>query len=97
MTLSAAKRLAPFMEEAVEKLEAHREIDLTDKIREKLLKVSASTIDKLLKKEKDACRIGRGRSGTKPATLLKKSIPIRTFLRLGRCKARFCGGRSSGP
>jgi hypothetical protein len=73
------KRLAPFMAEAVEKLEAHREIDLTDSVRGKLLKISASTIDRLLKKEKDRYRIGKGRSGTKPGSLLKKSIPIRTF------------------
>ena len=74
-----SKRLAPFMAEAVEKLEAHKEIELTEKVREKLLKISASTIDRLLKPEKDACRIGNGRSGTKPGSLLKKSIPIRTF------------------
>lgn len=66
------KRLAPFMAEAVEKLEAHREIDLTDKVREKLLKISASTIDRLLKPEKDRCRIGKGRSGE---LLHLKSIP----------------------
>jgi len=74
-----SKRLAPFMGEAVEKLEKHREIDLTDEVREKLLKISASTIDRLLKPEKDKFRLGKGRSGTKPGTLLKNSIPIRTF------------------
>lgn len=74
-----SKRLAPFMEEAVEKLEACGEIDLTDKVREKLTKVSASTIDRLLKPVKDRYRIGKGRKGTKPGTLLKNSIPIRTF------------------
>lgn len=73
------KRLAPFMREAVEKLEACGEIDLTSQVREKLLKVSASTIDRLLKKEKDKFRLGKGRKGTKPGTLLKHSIPIRTF------------------
>ena len=74
-----SKRLAPFMGEAVEKLEKHKEIDLTDKVREKLLNISASTIDRLLKSEKDKFRLGKGRSGTKPGTLLKNSIPIRTF------------------
>ena len=74
-----SKRLAPFMGEAVEKLEKHREIDLTDEVREKLLKISASTIDRLLKSEKDKFRLGKGRSGTKPGTLLKSKIPIRTF------------------
>lgn len=73
------KRLAPFIAEAVEKLEYHREIDLSPEVREKLLKISASTIDRLLKPEKDKFKIGKGRKGTKPGTLLKKSIPIRTF------------------
>lgn len=77
------KRLAPFMAEAVEKLEAHKEIDLTEKVREKLAKISASTIDRLLKPEKDRCRIGKGRSGTKPGTLLKKAIPNQDLCRLG--------------
>lgn len=74
-----SKRLAPFMGEAVEKLEACGEIDLEEKVREKLTKISASTIDRLLRSEKDKARLGKGRSGTKPGTLLKHSIPIRTF------------------
>ena len=74
-----SKRLTPFMAEAVEKLEAHGEITLSPAVREKLLKISASTIDRLLKPEKDRYRIGKGRSGTKPGSLLKKAIPIRTF------------------
>lgn len=73
------KRLAPFMAEAVKKLEYHREIDITPEVREKLTKISASTIDRLLKPEKDKFKIGKGRKGTKPGTLLKNSIPIRTF------------------
>ena len=74
-----SRRLAPFMAEAVKKLEKHKEIDLSPEVREKLLKISASTIDRLLKSEKDRYRLGKGRKGTKPGTLLKKSIPIRTF------------------
>ena len=73
------KRLAPFMAEAVKKLEYHREIDITPEVREKLTKISASTIDRLLKPEKDKFKIGKGRKGTKPGSLLKNSIPIRTF------------------
>jgi len=99
-----SKRLAPFMAEAVEKLEAHKEIDLTDKVREKLLKISASTIDRLLKPEKDKFRLGKGKSGTKPGTLLKNQIPIRTFADWDDAKPGFTeadlvahdGGNSSG-
>jgi hypothetical protein len=74
-----SKRLKPFMAEAIEKLTKHKEIDLLPSVKEKLLAISASTIDRLLKPEKDRYRPGKGRKGTKPGTLLKKSIPIRTF------------------
>lgn len=39
--------------------------------------ISASTIDRLLKPTRMKCK-GRGRSTTKPGTLLKKQIPIKT-------------------
>ena len=44
----------------------------------KLRKISASTIDRLLKRERKKLEI-KGRKGTKPGTLLKHKIPIRTF------------------
>jgi hypothetical protein len=44
-------------------------------VREKLLQVSASTIDRLLKPYK---HLGRGRCGTKPGSLLRSEIPIST-------------------
>jgi len=92
------------MAEAVEKLEAHKEIDLTDKVREKLLNISASTIDRLLKSEKDKFRLGKGRKGTRPGTLLKNSIPIRTFADWDEARPGFVevdlvghdGGNTSG-
>jgi len=98
------KRLAPFMAEAVAKLEKHKEIDLTPTVRKKLLKISASTIDRLLKPVKDKFKIGKGRKGTKPGTLLKKSIPIRTFADWDDARPGFVeidlvghdGGNSSG-
>lgn len=98
------KRLAPFMAEAVKKLEYHKEIDITPEVRKKLLTISASTIDRLLKPVKDCYRIGKGRKGTKPGSLLKKSIPIRTFSDWDDAKPGFVeadlvghdGGNSSG-
>jgi len=77
--LICGKRLAPFMAEAVAKLKKHKEIETTGEVDRKLIAISASTIDRLLKKEKDRIRLGKGRSGTKPGTLLKNQIPIRTF------------------
>jgi hypothetical protein len=54
------------------------EIQLDAKVREKLLKISAATIDRLLTDTRKRFRI-KGRSTTRPGSLLKKSIPIRTF------------------
>ena len=79
MILSLANVLNHLWLKAIEKLTKHKEIKLTPEIKQKLLLVSASTIDRLLKSEKDRCRLGKGRSGTKPGSLLKKAIPIRTF------------------
>ena len=74
-----SRRLAPFMAEAIKKLTKHKEIELSPEVKQKLQLVSVSTIDRLLKPEKDRYRLGKGRSGTKPGSLLKKAIPIRTF------------------
>jgi len=42
------------------------------------MKISAATIDRLLRDHKQRME-AKGRSGTKPGTLLKSQIPIRTF------------------
>jgi hypothetical protein len=66
------------MKEIVKKLESFGEISLNDDIREKLLKMSASTIDRMLSGERKKHRL-RGRLNTQPGTLLKHQTPIRTF------------------
>ena len=99
-----SKRLKPFMAEAIKKLTKHKEIDISPEVVKKLLKISESTIDRLLKPEKDRYRLGKGRKGTKPGTLLKKAIPIRTFADWNEKKPGFLeadlvghdGGNSSG-
>jgi hypothetical protein len=73
-----SKRLAPYFKEIIPVLEKWREIKLDAKIREKLFKISAATIDRLLTDTRKRYRI-KGRSTTRPGSLLKKSIPIRTF------------------
>src|SRR5262249_11174185 len=72
------KRLAPMMEEIVTRLEAFGELKLLPSTREKLLRISAATIDRLLAPERDKLSFG-SKSRTKPGTLLKSQIPIRTF------------------
>ena len=79
LDMPCGKRLAPFIPEIILKLEAFGEIEMKDTTRQKLHKISASTIDRLLKPVKEKLRIGKGRSFTKPGTLLKHQIPIKTF------------------
>jgi hypothetical protein len=72
------KRLVGILPEVVRVLERHREIELDAQTREKLQRISAATIDRLLAPERKKLAL-RARSGTKPGTLLKHQIPIRTF------------------
>jgi len=72
------KRLAPFLEELVPVLERFDEIDVTDEVEKKLANISPATVDRLLKPVKDTLNF-TGRSLTKPGTLLKDEIPIKTF------------------
>ncbi len=72
------KRLAPFLEELVPVLKRHGEIDVTDEVEKKLVDISPATVDRLLKPVKDTLNF-TGRSSTKPGTLLKDEIPIKTF------------------
>lgn len=73
-----AKRLHPFLPQMVEALERHNEIRMAHETRKKLLQMSSSTIDRRLKRARGKLAY-RGRSTTKPGTLLKNAIPIRTF------------------
>lgn len=78
MDCICGKRLAPMLKEVIGVLERHKEIELESDVREKLLRISPATIDRLLREEKKRWTL-RSRSGTKPGTLLKHQIPIRTF------------------
>ena len=71
------KRLQPFMAEIVAVLERHDELTLDGTTRRLLLQMSAATIDRKLQPFRR--QQGRGLSTTKPGTLLKHSIPVRTF------------------
>ena len=72
------KRLKPFLKEIVPVLEKFREIIIDPVIREKILNMSAATIDRLLKGEREKWQV-KGKSTTKPGMLLKSQIKIRTF------------------
>lgn len=72
------KRLKPFLPELLANLKRHKEIKLTKDDEALILTVSASTIDRILARARRG-PIPKGRSTTKPGTLLKHQIPIRTF------------------
>jgi hypothetical protein len=71
------KRLAPFMEEGIKSLERSG-IKIEEEIKNKLIKMSAATIDRKLRKYKKIMDLRR-RCKTKPGSLLKSQIPIRTY------------------
>jgi len=78
MDCICGKRLRPMLKEMLAILQRHKEIKVTREIKKKLLRISASTIDRILKPERKKYEL-KGRSLTKPGTLLKHQIPIRTF------------------
>ena len=74
----AGKRLAPMLPVLVPLLRRDSELELTDAEAELLVAMSAATIDRRLQGAKVLAQF-RGRSHTKPGSLLKSQIPIRTW------------------
>ncbi|MGH3502576.1 MAG: integrase catalytic domain-containing protein [Nocardioidaceae bacterium] len=99
----AGKRLAPMLPVLVPILRRDGELDLTNDEAELLCRMSAATIDRRLAPER-AKMMPRGRSHTKPGSLLKSQIPVRTWADWDDAVPGFCeidlvgheGGNSSG-
>lgn len=72
------KRLKPFMPHLVASLKKHGEISVTKEEECLLLAISSATIDRLLSPARKSIGM-RGRSTTKPGTLLKHQISVKTF------------------
>jgi hypothetical protein len=72
-----SKRLQPFLPEAIRVLERCQEIELSEETKELLLKISSASIDRCLRPIRLQTR--HGLSTTKPGSLLKNLIPVRTF------------------
>ena len=73
-----SKRLQPFLPEMIKVLRQHGEQQIDTSTEARLCRMSPSTIDRLLR----PCRRLGGRRGlttTRPGSLLKNAIPIRTF------------------
>lgn len=72
------KRLAPFLGEFVDALVRYGELKISSEVRCMLTSMSASTVDRAMAPERKRLQV-KGRSGTKPGSMLKSQIPIRTF------------------
>ncbi|MGH3968512.1 MAG: integrase catalytic domain-containing protein [Mycobacterium sp.] len=76
--MPAGKRLAPILGELVSVLRRYEELDIDEDTATLLVGMSAATIDRRLAPERKKY-LARGRCRTKPGTLLKSQIPVRTW------------------
>jgi hypothetical protein len=77
LDLACSKRCKAGMDDVLDAMIRCGEFNYPPKIASKLRAMSASTIDRLLAVQKKKVNL-KGRSTTKPGTLLKNQIPIRT-------------------
>jgi hypothetical protein len=73
------KRLRPVMGALVAALRRHGELDISDELAAQLMAMSAATIDRRLAPVRADATLARGRSLTKPGSLVKSQIPMRTW------------------
>ncbi len=83
-------RLVAALEPTLIALERHSELKLSGEVREELLRISAGTIERLLAPEKRKLRL-RQRGGTKPGTLLRHQVAVRTFADWDEARPGFVG------
>jgi hypothetical protein len=76
--MPAGKRLAPMLGELVAVLRRYGELDIDEDTAALLAGMSAATIDRRLAPERKKYA-AKGRSRTKPGSLLKSQIPVRTW------------------
>lgn len=89
LNFPCGKRLVANLAEMVRVLEGFGEITLSPEAKEKLLAMSAATADRLLAPERKKMTL-KSRSKTKPGSLLKHQVPIRTFADWDDVRPGFC-------
>src|SRR6201993_1938070 len=102
--MPAGKRLAPMLNELVAVLRHFGELVIDDDTAALLVSMSAATIDRRLAGER-AKRQLKGRRATKPGSLLRSQIPVRTWADWDDAKPGFVeidlvshdGGNTIGP
>ena len=94
--MPAGKRLAPMLVTIVPLLRRDGDLVMDDDEAALLVSMSAATIDRHLAPERAKLML-RGRSHTKPGTLLKSQIPIRTWAEWTEDLPGVRGDRSGRP
>jgi transposase InsO family protein len=84
-----AKRPVPVIRANLEAPAADKRFRITEQVKEKLKTISRSTLERMFRAERARHKI-RGRSCTKPGTLLKHQIPVRVFWRWEDRQPGFC-------
>jgi len=100
---ACGKRLAPFLGELLSVMKKRGEVWVTPSEESLLASISAATIDRILAPDRTAMTV-KGRATTKPGTLLRSRIPVRTFAQWDEKEPGFfeldlvghCGGSGSG-
>lgn len=85
---ACGKRLEPLIPGLIAALRRHHELLVTSEERKLLIQISASTIDRLLVHDRRRINI-KGRSRTKPGSLLKHQIPIKMWTEWNDSKPGF--------
>lgn len=85
---ACGKRLKPIIPQLLAALRRHRELIVTKDERRLLLQISAATIDRLFIHDRKRINI-KGRSRTKPGSLLKHQIPIKMWTDWDNAKPGF--------
>ena len=102
--MPAGKRLAPMLNELVAVLRHFGELVIDEDTAELLVSMSAATIDRRLAGERRKHQL-KGRRATKPGSLLKSQIPVRTWADWDDAQPGFVeidlvshdGGNAAGP
>lgn len=97
-----SKRLVPFLPQLVTAMERHGHLRVPADVRSRLLSISLSTVDRLLKPEREKVR--QNVSATCRGSLLKHQIQVRTFADWDDVTPGFleadlvahCGGNTNG-
>ncbi len=85
-----SKRLIPFLPSLITSMERSGHLELSKEVKNKLLSLSSATADRLLKQERR--KAIKGKSTTRPGSLLKKHIPVRTFADWNNVRPGFLEG-----